>query len=155
MMKTHRSPHSTLALALMTLTPLAAASGPTVEVAKTPTCGCCTAWVEHLEEEGFDVTSHDVSHRRLNEIKIDLDIGPGQASCHTAMVDGYFIEGHVHAREIRELLETQPDAAGLTVPGMPVGSPGMEIGDRQDQYRTLLVDDNGGTTVYQDHNARR
>jgi hypothetical protein len=142
-----------MALALMTLSPVAIANGPVVDVAKTPTCGCCNAWVDHLEEEGFDVRAHNVSHQQLNEIKINLDIGPGQASCHTAMVDGYFIEGHVHAREIQALLETQPDAAGLTVPGMPVGSPGMEVGSRQDPYQTLLVDDEGGTVVYQHHNT--
>ncbi len=146
-------PRLTLALGLVALSPAVWATDPTIEVAKTPTCGCCTAWIEHLEASGFEVTAHDVSHRQLNIIKVDLDIAPGQASCHTAMVDGYFIEGHVHAREIRSLLASQPEAEGLTVPGMPVGSPGMEMGERRDAYATLLVHDDGSTRTYRKHPA--
>ena len=139
------------ALGLVAISPATLANDPIIEVAKTPTCGCCSAWIEHLEASGFEVTAHDVSHRQLNDIKVNLDIAPGQASCHTAVVDGYFIEGHVHAREIRSLLANQPKANGITVPGMPVGSPGMEMGDRRDSYATLLVNDDGSTRIYRDH----
>ena len=125
---------------------------PQINVAKTPTCGCCTAWVEHLQASGFEVRAFDVNHAQLNDIKAGFDIDPGLASCHTAVVDGYFIEGHVHADEIRRLLSERPDAAGLTVPGMPIGSPGMEMGSQQDAYETLLVDGNGETQVYRRHN---
>ena len=128
-----------------------AASGPEIDVAKTPTCGCCTAWVQHLEANGFNVTTHEVSHAQLNDIKARMDIAPGLTSCHTAVIDGYFIEGHVHADEIQRLLNERPDASGLTVPGMPIGSPGMEMGDRQDSYETLLVDRSGATTVFEEH----
>lgn len=145
--------HLAVALGFVALSPVAMATDSIIKVAKTPTCGCCSAWIEHLEANGFEVTAHDVSHRQLNAIKVDLDITPAQASCHTAMVDGYFIEGHVHAREIRSLLASQPEANGLTVPGMPVGSPGMEMGEHQDEYSTLLVEDDGSTRTYRQHAA--
>lgn len=150
-MKTSPSMKLPLVLGLALLSPAVGANGLAIEVAKTPTCGCCSAWIDHLDENGFDVTTHNVTHRELNEIKVGLDIEPGQASCHTAMIDGYFIEGHVAASEIRDLISTQPEAAGLTVPGMPVGSPGMEVGDRQDAYDTLLVGNDGDTSVYREH----
>ena len=122
-----------------------------IEVAKTASCGCCSAWVEHLQDNGFEVVAHDVSHQQLNGIKARLDIDPVLTSCHTAMVDGYFIEGHVHADEIRSLIAEKPDARGLTVPGMPIGSPGMEMGDERDAYETLLVLEDGATEVFQEH----
>lgn len=142
------------ALGIVAVSPVVLANDPIIEVAKTPTCGCCSAWVDHLEASGFEVAAHDVSHRQLNAIKVNLDIAPGQASCHTAMVGGYFIEGHVHAREIRSLLANQPEAAGLTVPGMPVGSPGMEVDDRRDAYATLRVNEDGSADIYREHPAR-
>jgi|GEM_PF-6261918 len=86
-----------ITLGLIALSP-AAAGDPALGVAKTPTCGCCAAWVEHLENNAFEVTAHNVSHRPLNAIKNNLDITPDQASCHTAVVDGYFIEGHGNRR---------------------------------------------------------
>lgn len=120
-----------------------------VEVWKTPTCGCCEDWVKHLRDNGFAVTTHDVD-----------DTGPirrnaGMAnygSCHTAVVDGYAVEGHVPARDIRRLLLEKPDAAGLAAPGMPLGSPGMdgpEYGGRKTPHDVLLVDKRGGATVFQ------
>ncbi|MEX0449758.1 DUF411 domain-containing protein [Spiribacter sp. 221] len=130
---------------------LAKAEPVQIEVAKTASCGCCSAWVDHLRDNGFEVVAHDVSHQQLNGIKAQLDIDPVLTSCHTAMVDGYFIEGHVHADEIRDLLSEQPEARGLTVPGMPIGSPGMEMGDQQDAYETLLVMDDGVTAVFEAH----
>lgn len=124
-----------------------------VTVAKTPSCGCCTAWIEHLEQAGFDVVPYDMTHEALNGVKRDLNIDPALVSCHTAMVDGYFIEGHVPASDIARLLKDRPEGArGLTVPGMPIGSPGMEMGDQRDPFETLLVKDNNQTEVFSAHN---
>lgn len=112
------------------LSPLVAA-GPLVEMWKDPNCGCCSAWAEHLEAEGFEVRSH--ATREMREVKVEQGVPPRLASCHTAVVEGYVIEGHVPAADIRRLLEESPEVAGLAVPGMPHGSPGMETG-RVDDY---------------------
>lgn len=120
----------------------------TVEVNKTESCGCCGQWVEHVQGAGFDVETHNTSHRVLQQMKRDAGLDFGLASCHTAFVEGYVIEGHVPAGEIRRLLEERPDVAGLTVPGMPVGSPGMEMGDRQDEYEVLTFTEDGETGVF-------
>ncbi|TQE98928.1 MAG: DUF411 domain-containing protein [Spiribacter salinus] len=141
----------TLALPLMATGHNAFATDIEINVVKTPTCGCCTAWVDHLKDRGFNVETRDVTHAELNNIKAKMDIGPGLASCHTAVVDNYFIEGHVHANEIRSLIEDAPNARGLTVPGMPIGSPGMEMGDERDAYETLLVKHDGATETYREH----
>lgn len=121
---------------------------PEIAVYKTATCGCCNAWVDHLREEGFSVTTRDVSQDQLNTRKHSAGLTYGLASCHTAFVDGYTIEGHVPADDIHRLLEEKPEAAGLTVPGMPVGSPGMEQGERRDPYDVLIFDHDGNTEVY-------
>ncbi|NOG30762.1 DUF411 domain-containing protein [Halomonas sp. TBZ9] len=120
-----------LALAGLTTSTMAAS---TVEVHSDPNCGCCGAWVEHLEANGFEV-----DHQRHNDVrgvKIEQGVTPQIASCHTAIVDGYVIEGHVPADDIKALLKERPEVAGLTVPGMPHGSPGMETG-REDDYAVL------------------
>lgn len=128
------------------------ATAQEIAVYKTATCGCCNAWVEHLRDEGFSVTAHDVGQNQLNNRKQAAGLTYDLASCHTAHVDGYIIEGHVPAADIRRLLEERPDAAGLTVPGMPVGSPGMEHGDRRDPYDVLVFDEDGNTEVFASHN---
>ena len=120
-------------LALLGLASSAMAAS-TVEVHSDPNCGCCGAWVEHLEANGFEV-----DHQRHNDVrgvKIAQGVTPELASCHTAMVDGYVIEGHVPADDIKALLEERPEVAGLAVPGMPHGSPGMETG-RVDDYAVV------------------
>lgn len=126
-------------------------SGDTVvTVYKNPSCGCCNAWVQHLRSAGLSVEAHDV--RDLAVIKARVGIPVGMGSCHTAEVGGYFVEGHVPADDIRRLLRERPDAKGLTVPGMPIGSPGME--DRSgkvDPYDVLLVSKDGSTSVYAHH----
>lgn len=94
-----------------------------ITVYKTPSCGCCTRWVEYLRTEGFEVQAID--QRNLTPIKQKAGVTPEMASCHTAMVDGYVIEGHVPARAIRKLLRERPETLGLAVPGMPHNSPGM------------------------------
>jgi hypothetical protein len=111
-----------------------------LEVYKSPTCGCCGAWVDHMKDNGYQVVVHE--QQNLQSIKEKAGILPGQGSCHTAFIDGYAIEGHVPAADVDRLLAERPDARGLTVPGMPVGSPGMEMGDRVDAYDVLLFDEN-------------
>lgn len=112
-------------------------------VFKTPTCGCCDDWIDHMRDNGFDIIAHNRDN--LYPIKVAAGLQPGQGSCHTAFINGYAIEGHVPAADVQALLQQQPDALGLTVPGMPFGSPGMEMGDRVDAYDVLLFDAAGAT----------
>lgn len=125
-----------------------AASDKVLEVYKSPTCGCCGAWVDHMKENGYTVEVHETDN--LQPIKEKAGILPGGGSCHTAFIDGYVIEGHVPASDVDRLLAERPEGKGLTVPGMPVGSPGMEMGDRVDAYDVLLFDENG-TAVFSHH----
>jgi hypothetical protein len=122
---------------------------PKVEVWKDPDCGCCEDWVKHLKAHGFQVRVHDGGNTAA---RARLGMPEKLGSCHTAQVGGYAIEGHVPAREIRRLLKESPRAVGLAVPGMPVGSPGMDApvyGGRNDPYDVLLIQPDGSTTVYQ------
>lgn len=124
-----------LMVAYLSLVPGGASlAAPMIEVHHDPSCGCCSAWVEHLQAEGFEVRQHKT--RDLRSVKIEHGITAELASCHTALVEGYVIEGHVPAADIKRLLEEGPDVAGLAVPGMPHGSPGMETG-RYDDYAVL------------------
>jgi hypothetical protein len=119
---------------------------PEVVVYKTASCGCCKVWVEHMQSHGFPVKTENVDN--LGPIKERAGVPYGMGACHTAQVDGYFIEGHVPAADVQRLLAEKPKAKGLTVPGMPIGSPGMEEGDRVDPYEVLLVHEDGSTSVY-------
>ena len=128
---------------------LLAKSKPYVEVWKDPNCGCCKDWVVHLEANGFKVKVLDTGN---TEARKRLGIPEALGSCHTALVAGYAIEGHVPARDIDRLLKEKPQAIGLSVPGMPVGSPGMDgaiYGGRKDPYSVLLVMQGGKTAVFQ------
>jgi hypothetical protein len=120
----------------------------TITVYKSPTCGCCDKWVAHLEENDFAVETVDITDLRM--VKSMAGIAPEHASCHTARVGDYVIEGHVPADDIRRLLAERPDARGLTVPGMPMGSPGMES-SQPEHYEVLLLDKDGKTTVFAEH----
>ncbi|AOY89575.1 metal-binding protein [Marinobacter salinus] len=132
-------------------TPLmAAGAAQNIHVYKSPTCGCCKDWVRHLEDNGFDVDVTETNN--LNPVKIDAGLTPALASCHTAFIGDYVIEGHVPASDIRRLIAEAPQAKGLSVPGMPVGSPGMEMGGRKDHYQVLLFNDKGQTRVFSEHN---
>jgi hypothetical protein len=119
-----------------------------VEVWKSPTCGCCKDWVAHLEGHGFRVKVNDVGNTAARaRLKVPAKLG----SCHTALVGRYAIEGHVPAADIHRLLKERPDAIGLAVPGMPLGSPGMDgpaYDNRQDPYDVLLVAHDGSTQVF-------
>ncbi len=121
-----------------------------IQVFKSPTCGCCADWVDHLRANGFDVEVTETDN--LNPIKIDAGLTPALASCHTGFIGDYVIEGHVPASDIHRLISEAPEARGLSVPGMPVGSPGMEMGDRKDAYQVLLFNDQGQTRVFSQHN---
>lgn len=126
---------------------------PPVVVHKSPACGCCMHWVEHLRESGFEVEVRDVDN--LEPVKTRVGIPPGKGSCHTAEVAGYFIEGHVPAGDIRRLLAERPDARGLTLPGMPLGSPGMEVPDGTVQpYAVELVAQDGTTGMFARHGEK-
>jgi hypothetical protein len=129
---------------------LAAGAAQSIHVYKSPTCGCCTDWVEHMESNGFDVEVTDTHN--MNRVKMEAGLSPNLASCHTAFVGDYVIEGHVPASDIQRLLADAPKARGLAVPGMPAGSPGMEMGDRKDHYQVLMFNDNGQTKVFSEHN---
>lgn len=117
---------------------------PMMIVNKSPSCGCCGSWVEHVKKAGFKVEINDTEE--MNPIKERVGVPYGKGSCHTAEVGGYFIEGHVPAEDIKRLLTERPDAKGLTVPGMPAGSPGMELPDGRTQPYTVELVANDGTT---------
>lgn len=124
------------------------ASPVTMTVYKSPTCGCCKNWIEHVKAAGFAVEVHDMDD--LSEIKAEAGVPDRARSCHTAIVDGYAIEGHVPAETIRRLLKERPKVAGLAVPGMPVGSPGMEVpGQAADKYDVVAYDRTGTVSVYE------
>lgn len=124
----------------------AVTGGAVIDVYKSPRCGCCAQWTEHLKANGFTVRTHDTNDVTYHKYR--LGVPPGLGSCHTAEVSGYLVEGHVPAKEIRRLLNEKPDARGIVVPGMPVGSPGMEQGGRKDHYDILLVKPDGKTHIY-------
>jgi hypothetical protein len=126
------------------------ASLPLVIVHKNPSCGCCVAWVEHMQRSGFVVEVRNVDN--LDPVKTRVGVPAGKGSCHTAEVGGYFVEGHVPADDVKRLLTERPDAKGLTVPGMPMGSPGMEVPDgRVQAYTVDLVGRDGATSTYAQH----
>jgi len=126
-------------------------TNPTLQVAKTPTCGCCGAWVDRMRAAGFDATVENVDQDTLWAMKQELGITSELAGCHTASVGDYFVEGHVPAADIRRLLKEAPDARGLAAPGMPMGSPGMETDGAGERYDVLLVLMDGSTQVFASH----
>jgi hypothetical protein len=135
-----------IAAASASLPSFANAPLPKVEVFKNPDCGCCGAWVDHLKAAGFPVKVHwtpDISAVRKRH-GIPNEFG----SCHTGVVAGYALEGHVPADDVKRLLAQKPAAAGLSVPGMPVGSSGMEVGSRKDAFQVLLIDKAGRSSVF-------
>jgi hypothetical protein len=122
-----------------------------MDVWKSPTCGCCTLWIEHMQAHGFVVKVHDVGNTAARK-RLGVDARHG--SCHTATVGGYVIEGHVPAADVQRLLRERPVGLGLAVPGMPIGSPGMdgpEYGGRRDAYAVLLLQKDGSTTIFNRH----
>ena len=142
-----------IAAALTTLAAAAApsvgerAAPPSITVYHSPTCGCCKEWVKHLEANGFTVKS--IEQADVSPIKAELGVPRKLVSCHTAVIAGYVVEGHVPAADIQRLLREKPKVAGLTAPGMPGASPGMNTG--KDPYDVLTFDAAGNTTVWAKH----
>jgi hypothetical protein len=135
------------ALSLAHVVPgLAAAPAPEVHMFKSPYCGCCQAWVDHLKGAGFAVKVTEVTDTTAARQRLGMPDRFG--SCHTASVGGYVLEGHVPAVDVKRLLAEKPKAIGLAVPGMPVGSPGMEVGARKDPYDVFLIGKDGREAVY-------
>ncbi|MDX1368307.1 DUF411 domain-containing protein [Pseudomonas sp.] len=128
---------------------LAQAAEPiSIDVHRDANCGCCKAWISHLQDNGFSVNDHVESD--MSAVKQRLGVPPRLASCHTAVIDGKFVEGHVPAADILKLRQ-QPDLLGAAVPGMPAGSPGMEMGDRQQAYQVIGLDQQGKERVLSDY----
>jgi hypothetical protein len=139
------------ALAALLLPAAAAqAAPPAIEVYKSASCGCCGDWVDHLRANGFAVKVYDVANP--SDYRAKFGIPDALGSCHTGVVAGYALEGHVPAAEIKRLLKERPKAKGLAVPGMPLGSPGME-GPRKDPYDVLLVQADGRHKIYKHYGA--
>lgn len=150
-----------LALAILAPTALAVHDAlaqpklPEVEVWKSPTCGCCNDWIKHLEDNGFKVKAVNVPDSRHVRARFGMPAKLG--SCHTALVGGYVVEGHVPAREIKRLLREKPNALGISVPGMPIGSPGMDgpvYKGVQDPYDVLLVQADGSARVFASYQGK-
>lgn len=139
----------TLLAAALFVPSLAAANAITVY--KTATCGCCAEWVRHMEKAGFEMNVHDLDRSEILERKRALDVKQGFSSCHTATVNDYVVEGHVPATDVRRLLDERPQIAGIAVPGMPVGSPGMDYGQQSEPYNVVAFDEAGGLRVFARH----
>lgn len=121
-------------------------SNPEIKVYRNPTCNCCHKWITHLEENKFNVL--DLLTTNMTQVKEAVKLPKQMASCHTAIIEGYIIEGHVPTNDIRRLLAEKPDIAGLSVPKMPVGTPGMEVGSRKDNFIVFQFDHNGHYDVF-------
>ena len=127
----------------------AAQQGQKVVVYKSPTCGCCTKWVDYMRAAGFTVEVHD--QEDVAPIKRASGVPVSAESCHTAQVGGYVVEGHVPVEDIRKMLRERPQIVGIAAPGMPAGSPGMEVGSRRDRYDVVSFNRAGQTRVYTSH----
>ncbi len=141
-----------MTLVALTANAWAARDQPTeITVHRSPTCSCCEKWVAHLKANNFNVT--DIVTDDVQAIKTKFGVTAEMASCHTALVNGYVVEGHVPASDIRQLLKTKPSVIGIAAPGMPMGTPGMEMGDRKDAYQVLSFDDKKQAKVFNSHPA--
>ncbi|MDP5309247.1 DUF411 domain-containing protein [Paracoccus spongiarum] len=130
------------------------AAGTSIHVVKGTGCECCTAWVSYLRDEGFTVTEEERYGTLLMVYKSEVGVPQRVISCHTGMAEGYLLEGHVPAADIRRLLSERPDAIGLAVPGMPYGSPGMGPEEARDAYEVLLIRRDGSTEVFAKYDSR-
>lgn len=138
---------------ILAVVPAAACATPAravkANVYKSPSCGCCGAWVDHVRSSGIAVVVHDTDN--VSPIAAKAGVPDEARSCHTARVGGYFVEGHVPPADIRKLLKERPSDRGIAVPGMPIGSPGMEQGDRRDPFETLIVGRDGKLRAFVKH----
>jgi hypothetical protein len=122
-----------------------------ITVYRSPTCGCCGKWLEHMKKNGFTVK--DIKTEEMDKIKQQYGVPKNLQSCHTGVVEGYVIEGHVPAADVRDLLKKHPDAAGLSVPGMTVGTPGMEMGGKKDPFDVVEFDKQGHARTFHEYRA--
>jgi hypothetical protein len=118
-------------------------------VFRSPTCGCCSLWIDHMEQAGFTV--RDEVTEDMTAVKQEYGLPQNLASCHTTLADGYVIEGHIPAADVQRLLTEKPDIAGIAVPGMPIGSPGMESGNYVEPYTVFSFTDTGETAAFAEH----
>ncbi len=137
------------AFAFLALTLGAAAHAATMTVYKSPSCGCCAKWVEHVEKHGFTVKT--IPTEDMAAVKAKFGVPDTLMSCHTTVVGGYVVEGHVPAADIKRLLAQKPRARGIAVAGMPMGAPGMEHGDHRQPYTTMLIGTGGKATMFARH----
>jgi hypothetical protein len=136
------------ALGAATLLAQQTAAKPTMTVYKSPTCGCCANWITHLQHNGFDVKAVNVED--IDAVKRTYGVPAALGSCHTGLVNGYVIEGHIPADAVHRFLREKPaGAVGIAVPGMPAGSPGMEMGNRKDPYNIMRFDKSGASAVFE------
>lgn len=140
-------------LAALPAIPAPAQARPAMHVRKDPDCGCCGDWIAILREAGFDLTVQEMPNADLARFKLARGIAPDLASCHTAEIAGYVVEGHVPPADIDRLLAERPDAVGLSVPGMPWGAPGMGPESERDAYDVVLIGRDGGRTVFSRYDA--
>lgn len=143
------------ALFAVTLALTSAASWAATDVTmyKSPYCGCCSKWAEHMQNEGFNVKTVMMEDNEMYKLKMQHNITPDLMSCHTAIVEGYAVEGHVPAADVRRMLKEKPAISGISTPTMPIGSPGMEQGDQKDPYVVLAFDAQGKQTPYSRQNG--
>jgi hypothetical protein len=134
---------------LILLATASIANAAQLTVHKSPYCGCCAKWIEHVEKHGFTVKV--IESEQMGAVKKRLGVPDRLASCHTTEAGGYFIEGHVPAADIKRLLKEKPKAAGISVPGMPMGAPGMDESGHSQPYATVLVGRDGKTSIYARH----
>jgi len=127
------------------------AAGPQITVHKHATCSCCSKWIAYLKKSGFAVKAANDNDDEIAQLHRQFGVGDEIAACHTGVIEGYVVEGHVPAEDIKRLLVERPKARGLVLPGMPVGSPGMEQGNDREPYDVLLLQNDGSTTVFASH----
>ena len=142
---------SAVLLILLTVTMVFSSDEPIKDIVvyKNPECGCCTKWVSYLEDKNYNVTIKNT--RDVLAIKKRLGVPEKLAACHTAIIDGYVVEGHITHRDIKRLLLFRPDIKGIAVPGMPIGTPGMERGSSKQPYNVMSFDDRGNVEVFAEH----
>lgn len=124
-----------------------------IEVYRSPSCGCCSKWIAHMKENQFIVKDHVTDN--VQDIKNKVGVPGAMSSCHTALVNGYVIEGHVPAMDVKKLLKLKPDVIGLSVPGMPVGTPGMEMGSKKDAYKVISFDKRQSYQVFSSYEEEK
>ena len=151
-MRRHAFTLAAFLLVAATIGPAAQSRQTAVEVYKDPTCGCCSKWIDHLNSHGFTATAIETGKEKLDALKSSRGIPQKARSCHTAIVGGYVVEGHVPAADVQRLLKERPAVVGIAVPGMPIGSPGMEVpGMKAQPFDVIAFMKDGSTRVFASH----